>query len=68
MKEENKKLLWVDLLEETGVVAVLFAMGLFLRLTNVETDLGNFALLSATALGMISILLGIAGILKNLNY
>jgi len=58
--------LWAGVLGGTGIVAVLFIIGIILSSTKIETGLGNLALWSAVAIGIIFGLLGIVGILKRL--
>jgi hypothetical protein len=58
--------LWAGALGGTGIVAVLFIIGIILISTKIETGLGSLAIWSAVTIGIILALLGIVGILKKL--
>ena len=58
--------LWAFGLGGTGIVAVLFIMGIILSTTGINANLGSVALWVAVAIGIIFALLGIFGILKRL--
>lgn len=48
----------------SGIVAVLFVMGLVLVVTKINVDLGQFAIKAAIAVAIIYALLGIYGIIN----
>jgi hypothetical protein len=58
--------LWAGALGGTGIVAVLFIIGIVLSSTKINIQLGDLALKAAVGIGIIFGLLGIVGILKRL--
>lgn len=56
--------MWLGTLGGSGIVAVLFIMGLILYLSNTNKNLGNFSMTIAVIIAVIFGLFGIAGILK----
>ncbi|MEM4336866.1 MAG: hypothetical protein QXG86_02565 [Candidatus Woesearchaeota archaeon] len=58
--------IWAGALGGTGIVAVLFIIGIILSSTKIGTGLGNLALWAAVAIGIFFGVLGIISILKRL--
>ena len=56
--------MWLGSIGGTGIIAVLFIIGLVLYFSNANKNLGNFSMTVAVIFAVIFGLFGIAGILK----
>lgn len=58
---------WGGLMKASGIIGVLFIIGMILYLTHIGDVLGIIAIAASVLIGIIYALLGIYGILKRLG-
>lgn len=61
------QLLKIGAITGSGIVAVLFVMGLILKMTNINSGWGDGAIFAGILIAVIFGFLGILGIIKNLT-